>query len=845
MRTVTAAERGYIGGLRPQSWAKLEITNESGVYIDYTAGLLGPDFVNSLQLEENIDSNCMRLSGSLLRCSGTLSLSPFMSSSLLNLTSGSYATKLDIWRKWKISVAVSREGYPPTGSDWKELVQGRVDVINIVGDEIQISGRSEEAVLLQKWISTERQYGSVGGIAIETVMQSMLDDNLGTSVVTLYCPVSPSFNMNVWVQPKGNLMQALTAVAEKAGMVLRYRYDSSNVYKLTLLKPNRSATVEDWSLGPSEYTSVPLNKIDLSGVRNFIKVRFADATLGTQTVISPWQAGTGTVACTAGVATFSTSQASFIRTSSGRSTEIIVAGVAYTITAFNGTTGATLLAQLQSGGTPTFTASAFTLSDTLSGNGRTTSLDRFDRIDMEIDLSYTSQVNNATNAQGFADAVRGDMEFPNLEQQFETPGFWFVQLYDYGRFYANNVHYDTDQLAGITSIRHDISQGSIKSTIGARGKPAGRYMTWKVLSQITAPSASSGTTLPRRNVPYLEDGQFAARATDTTGQTLHSGVTDSFSRPVIKSLAKASSADPDTLDGVPDGSTYLRIAGVSAGHQIQTASIAALAITAAKIANATITTSQIAAAAAITGAQIAAATIGAANIVANAITAAQIAANTITAAQIAAHTVTAGEIAALTITAAEIAAGTITAAKITAGTITATEIAAATILAANIVTGTITPLQVQGRNRCKVVVTGSPVQTTGTTPTVFTAWTESAGAAAWDVGGIHDDSVNPSRLTIPANGSTGTWLLSASMSFGFNATGDRWLAIYKNGSAVSVSNIRATSTSSNSTVFSVFFFDNVPSVGDYYEVFIWQNSGSTLGTGGGTSESYFSAVHLW
>lgn len=488
MRTTTVAERQTVSAAQVWSFAKLEIQDADLVYRDYSQ-LLAKDFVNGVSLTETIDDNTIRLSGSLLRESGSLSLSPFRSDSLINRNAaGSFATTLDLWRKWRVSTAVLPFGSFPTNPDWKELVQGRVDVIEIQDPQpvIQLVGRGEEAVLLDRWIDTERQYGSIGGIAMETVIQSMLDDNLGSGVVTLSTPVSPGYLMNVWTQPKGNLFPALVAVAEKAGYVLRYRYDSSNVYRLTLFKPNRTATTEDWSLGPSEYTGLPSVKADLSGVRNFIKIRFVDPTLGTQTVIYPHMAGTGTVSCVAGAATFSSSQAGVLQNGAN----IIVAGIAYTVSAFSGTTTCTLLSQLATGGVPAFGASAFTAHGTLSGAGTTASLLAFGRRDMEIDLSFTTQVNSGTKAQGMADAVGPDMEFPNLEQQVETPGFWFVQLWDYGRFLANSVHYDTDQFGGVTSINHQLAQGSIKTTLGVRGKPAGKYTSWRYIAgaQTTAPT---------------------------------------------------------------------------------------------------------------------------------------------------------------------------------------------------------------------------------------------------------------------------------------------------------------------------------------------------------------------
>jgi hypothetical protein len=520
MRTVTAPERSTVAGSRVGHFGKLEITDSTGAWVDVSVGLRNPDWLNAVTISETIDQNAAQLSGSLLLESGALSLSPFRSDSLLNQVGGSYATMLDLWRRWRLSISAMPPGYPPNGSDWKALAEGRLDTIDVRDPpgEIQITGRSEEAVLIQKWIACERQYGSIGGIAMETVLQSMLDDNLGAGMVTLYTPVSPSYLMNTWTQPKDSLMTAMAAVAAKAGFVLRYRYDASNVFRLTLFKPNRTATVEDWSLGPSEYTALPKFSIDITGVRNFIKLRFAHPTLGIQTVIYPHMAGTGTVTCTTGAATFSSSQAGVLQNGA----EIIVAGIPYTVSGFSGTTTCTLLSQLASGGVPTFTASAFTAHGTLSGAGTTASIDRFGRIDMELDLSYDTQVNDSTKSQGMCDAVGSDMEFPNLEQQYEALAFWFVQLHDYGRFLANRVHSDVDQLAGVTSISHQFSNATVKSLIGVRGKPAGRYTTWKVLGQNTGPANPASP--PYKRAKPWDDFKFVPRASDAGGGQIDTGV---------------------------------------------------------------------------------------------------------------------------------------------------------------------------------------------------------------------------------------------------------------------------------------------------------------------------------
>ena len=739
MRTTTAAERLAVSGLRPQCYSKFEVQDADGVYRDYT-GYLRTDWFTGATIAESQEQNTMSLNATLLKETGTLSLSPFRSDSLVNRNAGgTYANAIDAWRKWKLSVAVMREGYPPTGSDWKEMCQGRIDTIEWSGDQIIITGRGEEAVLLDFWISAERQYGSVGGIAMETTLQSQMDDNLGTGTYTLYTPVSPGYLMNTWTQPKDRLFPSMVAVSDKVGDVLRFRYDSANTNRLTLLSPNRTATPgsEVWTIGPAEYTAIRKIAIDKQGIRNFIKLRFAHATLGTQTVIYPHQAGVGTVSCAAGVATFSSSQAAYIKTT-GSKTELIAGGISYTVNTFNGTTSATLISQLATGGVPTFGAVAFTLHDTisLSGTGSTTSIDRFGRVDLEIDLAFTSQVNDPTKAQSMADAIGADTEFPPCEQEIETIGFWFVQLHDYGRFLANGVDSDTDLYAGVTSIRHEIANGTIRSTIGVRGKPSGKYTGWRYIPGAVPTDVSS--QLDRRDTTSLAmrirrvseaGGQMVVRievvspnmvnptvsiAYDAGGltvspaspQTLIS--TSAFATtahvdftitqptgvsgvPRRVSFTASTSGYVDATDGVDVPSADFPTSGLTG--TIDTAQITNLAVTAAKLGALAVEAGKIAAnavtatelaALAVTTAKIAAGAVTSAEIGANAVIAGKIAANAVTATELAALAVTTAKIAASAVTSAEIGASAVIAGKIAANAVTATEIAALAVTTAKI-----------------------------------------------------------------------------------------------------------------------------------------------------------------
>lgn len=156
-----------------------------------------------------------------------------------------------------------------------------------------------------------------------------------------------------------------------------------------------------------------------------------------------------------------------------------------------------------------------------------------------------------------------------------------------------------------------------------------------------------------------------------------------------------------------DGSAYVTVQGATDFSQltgtVQTAQIAAAAITATQLGTAAVEAGNIAANA-VTTAKIAALAVNSAKIAANAITTAKIAADAVTAAELADNAATEAVIATNAITAtkisngaietAKLAAGAVTAAKITAGTITASEIASATIVAGNIATGTITASQI-------------------------------------------------------------------------------------------------------------------------------------------------------
>ncbi len=112
----------------------------------------------------------------------------------------------------------------------------------------------------------------------------------------------------------------------------------------------------------------------------------------------------------------------------------------------------------------------------------------------------------------------------------------------------------------------------------------------------------------------------------------------------------------------------------------------------------------------------------------------------------------------------------------------------------------------------------------------------------YDTSGFHDNAVNNTRITIPALVSRVR--LSAVGSFASNVTGERILQIRKNGAQ----NIYNFSLDANTGIATI---TNLPattpvfdvSAGDYFEIFVLQDSGAPLDVGGGlfpTSGTIFS-----
>ncbi len=117
------------------------------------------------------------------------------------------------------------------------------------------------------------------GTAVETVIQQILDDNLGAGVVTLTTPVSPGWTMKPWVQDKlTSIWSVIRDLVDLFGWDLRYVYDSgTSSMKLKLLQPDRAASSPVRTFGATEYSEIEQLEQDIAGIRNRVVVYYADS----------------------------------------------------------------------------------------------------------------------------------------------------------------------------------------------------------------------------------------------------------------------------------------------------------------------------------------------------------------------------------------------------------------------------------------------------------------------------------------------------------------------------------------------------------------------------------------
>jgi hypothetical protein len=344
-----------------------------------------------------------------------MSLVPLMAGSLPNVATGSYVPVLDGNRRILIDVALSPKGCN-TPAAWQNVFEGRIAKPSWDSDPIVLNCIDQTMLPLRTWIETERQYGSTAGTAIETVMQAVLDDNLGVGVVTLFSVNgtvatpwnvgdSSGFVITPYKQTEMSVWDALMALGANIGWDLRYRWHTATPagFRLVFYNPTRTKTTPDYTFGADGYTGVRQAEYAPENIRNAVRVKYVDSTTGLEAQV---------------------------------------------------------------------------VRDALTSSDAAASQARWGRLFCGISKSSTSLIRNTTDATALADAVLSDLCAPLLEHEIETPYNYACQLNDLYKFLANGRHYDTDQTAAAVAFRHSLARDKCSTVVSVRGKPSGGYRRW-------------------------------------------------------------------------------------------------------------------------------------------------------------------------------------------------------------------------------------------------------------------------------------------------------------------------------------------------------------------------------
>lgn len=175
------------------------------------------------------------------------------------------------------------------GSNWIEAFNGylKVPVVNAKQDKVRIPCQDRWLTLRDALIRTEANYGSSGGTPIQTVLQNLIDNTLGSGVFTVSTVGTPTTPIKTFPQRRMKLAQALIDVTNWTGWDLRF-YGTT----LTFQQPPRSKTTPDYTFTTNGFFDLPSAVLNPDGIVNIVDIQWDDANTetgeDTTSTAGPW-----------------------------------------------------------------------------------------------------------------------------------------------------------------------------------------------------------------------------------------------------------------------------------------------------------------------------------------------------------------------------------------------------------------------------------------------------------------------------------------------------------------------------------------------------------------------------
>ena len=281
--SATTDQTAALGQKHRATLLRVYLEDADGSLQDMTS-FLGHNWVKQAEVRADIDSPVAQAVLAFHRAHYHDSVARDLEATRPNLDSGgSYGPLVTVGREVRVETAVCPEGTEtPAPAMWQRIFTGTVDKVDWAGETVRLEARDRGGELQDVWIEDTKTYGSSSGVAVETVMQTVLNQanaSYGGPALTLYTPSAPGWDLQEWAQEPQNVMELLGSLARQIGWVVRYHWDSgTSMERLTFMAPDRAKASPDLTFNPDTVISISQASIDLAEIRNVVSVWYLPAT---------------------------------------------------------------------------------------------------------------------------------------------------------------------------------------------------------------------------------------------------------------------------------------------------------------------------------------------------------------------------------------------------------------------------------------------------------------------------------------------------------------------------------------------------------------------------------------
>ena len=264
MRDATSTQAEWAVALERSEHVRVRISDHEGTLVDRTS------WVQTVRISEDVDSFAIGADVNLHREKNGQSIAPLMTD----------PKAINGGRRILVDVAFLDLDETPDEGDWTELFDGRLDDPQWGGREnrVTLPCRSRIAALLHdRWVEEVTTYsGTQAG-----VMQQLMDDVLGDDAPTLVVLGDPDTFIPEYTQRRQSLQDALQALADVNGWVVRERWnESAGAFRLTLYEPDRDKDTADATFGPSDFFEISDIRLQSLGVRTVVIIQWEEGLFG-------------------------------------------------------------------------------------------------------------------------------------------------------------------------------------------------------------------------------------------------------------------------------------------------------------------------------------------------------------------------------------------------------------------------------------------------------------------------------------------------------------------------------------------------------------------------------------